>query len=89
MFFLFLGFIGYFGFKQTLSRFYRHSLKNEKFRSSNRGGSYATIESNMTTIDPNTKRLDTAIIPSNEYDNSPGRIKVRSQHLRLGPLEED
>jgi hypothetical protein len=91
-FFLLLGFIGYFGFKQILLTFYRSSLNNNQFHSSSRKDSYATIKSNKTAPHPETKQIDTPITPSNQYDNSPvspTRIKIRSQHLRLGPLDED
>jgi len=87
-FFLLLGFIGYFGIQQILFRFHRHSLKNDQFRSSRRSGSYSTIKPNMATID----QIDTPVTPRSDYGNSPtspARIKSRSQHVRLGPLEDD
>jgi hypothetical protein len=90
--FLLVGFIGYFGLKQILLSLHRHSSDRDNSRLSNRHDSHATIVSNMTTLDPSTKQINTSIDPHNQYDNSPdspSRVKVRSQHLRLGPLDEN
>lgn len=89
-FFLVLSSIVFFGIKGILSRFYQNSTNKNQFRSSKRGGSYAAIKSNRATIDLNKKQIETPVTPYDQYKNTPTTPtrKIRSQHIRLGPLDE-
>ena len=84
--------IGYFGFKQILLTFYQRSLTGDKLHSLSRTSSDTTIESNMIVEDPDTKRISSSSVLEDHYDNasaSPQRVKIRGQHVRLGPFNED
>jgi hypothetical protein len=88
--FLLVGLIGYFGFKQILLTFYQRSLTGDKLHSLSRSSSNTTIESNMVTEDPDSNRISSSIVSHEDNSlGSPKRVKVRGQHLRLGPFNED
>lgn len=86
------GFLSYFGFKQKLMKFMRLSLDSDRTLLSSRSDSSTTLASDMPPIYPNTKQISSPNSQPSSYDNSPRspkRTKIRSQHIRLGALEED
>ncbi|CAF3316824.1 unnamed protein product [Rotaria socialis] len=92
MFSLFIGFIGYVGFKKKLITFMRHSLDSDGFRLSSRSDSSITITSDVAPIYPSSKQINASPGHHSSYDDSPGspkRVKIRAQHIRLGALDEE
>ncbi|CAF3343964.1 unnamed protein product [Rotaria sp. Silwood1] len=92
IFFLLIGFTGYFGFKHILRTFNRYSLDSDQFHSSSRSDSRTTIKSDLVAIYPGMKQISTSSAQYNQYDNSPDlsqKAKVRAQRIQLGTLLED
>lgn len=89
---LLLGSVGCFAFKHIRSISHPDSSTAGPSQVSNRVGSLATIDSDMVSTYPDAKPIDTSMVPQNQHDpspSSPAPSKVRSQHLRLGLLEDD
>ena len=84
-----LCYLGFLGYKRIRSMLHPDSSNGDHSQPSNRDGSLASVRSSMTSTYPDTKPIDTSTIPHDPPKSSPATTKVRSQHLRLGLLEDD
>lgn len=84
-----LGSVGFFGYKRIRSMLYPDGSNGDHSQPSNRAGSLVSVDSTVISTYSEAKPIDTSTVPQDLPKSSPATTKVRSQHLRLGLLEDD
>ena len=88
----FAGGLGYFAWTQGLASVFQQWFTHHPYRPSTSTIGDATMEPTMALISADANALDGSADPQDLTDdvaNSPSQVKIRSQHVRLGPFDEN
>jgi cytoskeletal protein RodZ len=80
-----VGGLGYFAWTHGLATVFQQSFTHHHYRSSTNTIGDAAMEPTMALISTDANALD----PKDDAANSPSQVKIRSQHVRLGPFDAD